>query len=159
MVRPGWICFLSLVSLYQANISKIEMIHWRAARWVKNNYSPYKSVTRMLDDLSRQSFENRPTDACHIMFHRFIYDHVAIQVPLYFERPKVATRHTHHLAFRWIHTYTTYDQQSFYPATIVLWNKLDSEAAIISDPNSFKDRVRAISNQSPEVQTTVLTCF
>ena len=33
------------------NINKTEMIQRRAARWVKNNYSPYESVSSMLDDL------------------------------------------------------------------------------------------------------------
>ncbi|MEW8542122.1 MAG: hypothetical protein AB2693_01190, partial [Candidatus Thiodiazotropha sp.] len=75
--------------------------------------------------------------------------YVAITVPSYFERPQVITRHMHPLSFRRVHTYASYYMYSFYPATIVLWNKLDSEIALISDPNSFKERVRAISHKSP----------
>ena len=72
-----------------------------------------------------------------------------IQVSPYFKRPEVPTRHMHHLPFRRIHTYANYQHFFFCPATVALWNKLDPEVALIIDPNSFKDRVRAISYQSP----------
>ena len=91
---------------------------------MKHNYCPNKSVTRMFDGLGWRSLENRRTDGRLIMFHRIIYGYVAIQVPSYFERPEVLTRHTHPLAFGRIHTYASYYQHSFYPAAIVLWNKL-----------------------------------
>ena len=94
------------------------MIQQRAARWVKHNYSPSESVTRMLDDLDWRSLENRLTDACLIMFHRIIYGYVAIQVPSNFDRSEVLTRHMHPFAFRHIHTYASYCLYSFYPAVI-----------------------------------------
>ena len=131
------------------NISKIEMIQRRAARWVKHNYSPYESITRMLDDLGWRSklLENRCAGACLIMFHRIIYGYgyVAIQVP---ERSSIVTC-TLLPSDVFIPNYASYYQYSFYPAAIVLWNTLDPEIALISDPKSFKERVRAISHPSP----------
>ena len=49
------------------NIKKIEMIQRRAARWVKNNYSTYDSITNMLEDLGWRSLENRRIDARLVM--------------------------------------------------------------------------------------------
>ena len=141
--KPENVRVVGFISYAYHHDSILEMIQRRAARWVKNICSRY--VSSMLDDMSWRSLEIRRTDAGLIIFHRIIYDYVAIQVPPYFERPEVPTRHTHPLAFRRIHTYATYSQQPFYPATIVFWNKLDSEIVLISDLNSFMDRVRAIS--------------
>ena len=106
------------------NISKIEMVQRRTTRWVKNNYSPYESVSSMLDDLSWRSLANRRTDARLIMFYRIVYGYLAIQVPPYLEKSQRYTRHMHPLAFRQIHNSATYYQQSVYPSTTVLWNKL-----------------------------------
>ena len=50
---------------------------------------------------------------------------------------------------RQIHTHAVYYQQSFYPATIVLWNKLPSEIVLMDDLDSFKEGVSKINHQSP----------
>ena len=53
LVRPQVEYASSIWNPYtKQNINKIEMIQRRAARWVKNNYSPYDSVSNMLDGLS-----------------------------------------------------------------------------------------------------------
>ena len=131
------------------NISKIEMVQRRAARWVKNNYSPYESVSNMLDNLGWRSLENRRIDSRLVMFYKIIYCHVAIQIPTYFEKPHRYTRHMHPLSYRQIHTSAAYYQQSFYPATIVLWNRLPSEIVLRADLDSFKEGVCQINHQSP----------
>ena len=132
------------------NTQKIEMVQRRAARYVKNNYSTYDSVSTMLDNLGWQSLENRRIDSRLFMFHRIIYDYVAIQIPTYFEKPQRFTRHMHPLSYRHIHTLAVYYQQSFYTATIiVLWNKLPSEIVLLDDLDSFKERVSKITHQSP----------
>ena len=63
------------------------MIQRRAARWVKNNYSPYDSVSNMLDGLGWRSLENRRIDSRLVMFYRIIHGYVAIQIQTYFEKP------------------------------------------------------------------------
>ena len=45
------------------NISKIEKVQRRAARWVSNDYSIYRSVTDTLSNLGWRSLENRRIDA------------------------------------------------------------------------------------------------
>ena len=52
----------------KVDINKIEMTQRRAARWVKNNYFPYESVSHMLNKLGWRSVENRQIDAHLIMF-------------------------------------------------------------------------------------------
>ena len=118
------------------NTQKIDMIQRRAARWVKNNYSTYDSVSTMLDNLGWRYLENRCIDSRLFMFHRIIHGYVAIQIPTYFENPQRFTRHMHPLSYRQIHTHAVYYQQSFYPATIVLWNKLPSEIVLMDDQPS-----------------------
>ena len=130
------------------NIKKIEMIQRRAARWVKNNYSTYDSVTNMLEDLGWRTLENRRIDARLVMFYKIVHCHVAIQIPSYFEKPQRYTRHMHPLSYRQIHTSASYYQQSFYPATIVFWNRLPSEIVLRADLDSFKG-VCQINHQSP----------
>ena len=132
---------------------------------MKHNYSPYESVARnqnarwrglaIIGEFCSLTMTNpnqywKIDKQTHVMFHRIIYGYVAIQVPSYFKRPEVLTRHMHPLAFRRIiHTNTSYYQYSFYPAATALWNKLEPEITLISDPNSFKERVRVISHLSP----------
>ena len=87
------------------NTNKIEMIQRRAARWVKNNYSPYDSVSNMLDGLGWRSLENRRIDSRLVMFYIIIHGYVAIQIPTYFEKPQRYTRHMHPLCLRQIHTF------------------------------------------------------
>ena len=65
------------------SVSKLEMIQRTATRWVKNSYSPYETVTRMLDDLGWRLLENGRTDAHLIMFHMIIIDYVAIIMKTY----------------------------------------------------------------------------
>ena len=125
------------------------MIQRRAARWVKNNYSTYDSVTNMLEDLGWRSLENRRIDARLVMFYKIVHCHVAIQIPSYFEKPQRYTRHMHPLSYRQIHTSASYYQQSFYPATIVFWNRLPSEIVLRADLDSFKEGVCQINHQSP----------
>ena len=131
------------------NILKIEMTQRRAARWVKNNYSTYDSVSHMLDNLGWRSLENRRIVSRLIMFYKIVYGHVAIQMPTYFEQPQRFTRHMHPLSYRQIHTQTKYYQQSFYPATIVLWNRLPSELVLRTDLDAFKEGVCQIKHRSP----------
>ena len=132
------------------NIKKIEMIQRRAARWVTGNFSSYDSVSNMLCELGWRSLADRRIDARMIMLYKIIHGYVAIQLPSYFERPTRYTRHMHPLAFRQIHTGVKYYQNSFYPASIVLWNRLpSSEVVLLDDLDSFRRGVSKITHTLP----------
>ena len=73
------------------NISKLEMTQRRAARWVKNNYPPYESISNMLEDLGWRSLENPRIDCYLVKLYKIIYDHVAIQIPDNFKKKNGVT--------------------------------------------------------------------
>ena len=148
-ITRGPSCQYGILIPSEISIKLKWMIQRRAARWVKNNYSPYDSVSNMLDGLGWRSLENRRIDSRLVMFYRIIHGYVAIQIPTYFEKPQRYTRQTHPLCFRQIHTFAAYYQQSFYPATIVLWNRLPSDIVLRVDLDSFKEGVCKINHQSP----------
>ena len=131
------------------NISKIEKVQKRVARWISNDYSTYSSATDMLSNLGRRSLENRCIDARITMFYKIVYGLVAILVPSYFVHPKLYTRHMHSLSYRQIHTSVCYYQYSFSPMSVVLWNKLPADLVLVSDLDSFKTGVSKINHVSP----------
>ena len=131
------------------NKDKTEMVQRRAARWVSNDYCTYNSVTGMMSNLGWRSLENRRCDARLLMFHKIVYDLVAIRVPSYFERPEVYTHHTHPLAYIQIHTSVCYYQYSFSPMTVILWNRLPADLILNPDLDSFKVGVRKINHAHP----------
>ena len=57
---------------------KLEMTKRMAARWVKNQFSPYESVTNMLSELGWRSLEDRRIDARLIMFYKIVHGYDAI---------------------------------------------------------------------------------
>ena len=110
-----------------------------------NDYSTYSSVTDMLSNLGWRSLENRHIDARLTMFYKIVYSLVAIALPSYFVHPEVYTRHMHSLSYRQIHTSVCYYQYSFFPMTVVLWNKLPADLVLVSDLDSLKqESVRSI---------------
>ena len=131
------------------NKDKIEMVQRRAARWVSNDYTTYSSVTEMMSNLGRRSLENRRYDAGLLMFYKIVYGLDAIPVPSYFEHPEVYTRHTHPLAYIQIHTSICYYQYSFFPMTVVLWNRLPADLVLNPDLDSFQAGVRKINHAHP----------
>ena len=120
------------------------------AKLVSNDYS-YSSVTDMLSNLGWQSLENRRTDTRLSMFYKIFYGLVAIPLPSYFEHPEVYryTRHMHSLSYRQIHTSVCYHKYSFFPISIVLWNKLSADLVLVSDLDSFKTGVSEINHTQP----------
>ena len=112
-----------------------------------------------------RSLENWQIDARLIMLYKIIYGYVAVEVPSYFEKPQRYTRHMHPLAFRQIHTASTYAstyyQQSFYPAPIVLWNrllllKLSFWKILISSVRSFIGPLNSIHGFYPAFKLHLL---
>ena len=88
LVRPLEEYSSSVWSPYtKSNVDKLEMIQRRAARWTSNNYSPYASVTEMLQSLGWRSLEQRRSDSRLCLFYKIIYGPVAIDMPPYAVHP------------------------------------------------------------------------
>ena len=107
----------------------------------------------MLSNLGWHSLEYRCYHSRLVMFYKIQYGLVAVQMPSYFERPKRITRHSQYnpLGFRQVFARTDYYRCSFYPMTIVLWNRLPSEIVLLpeADLDSFKREVSNINYSMP----------
>ena len=121
----------------------------KAARWVTNDYSSFSSVTDMLSNFGWRSLENRRTDTHLAMFYKSVYCLVGIPLPSYFQHPEVYTRHMHSLSYRQIHISLCYYKYSFFPVSIVLWNKIPADLVLVSDLDSFKTGVSKINQTHP----------
>ena len=106
--------------------------------WLPVAYVIISSLTHKLLINGWRSLEDRRIDARLIMFYKIVHGYVAIQLPTYFDKPLRYTRHMHTLSFRQIHTAASYYQYSFYPASVVLWNRLPSEVVLLEDLDSFR---------------------
>ena len=146
----GGIFFLSMEPLHQSNVDKLEMIQRRAARWTSNSYSPYASVTEILQSLGRRPLEQRRSDSRLCLFYKIIYGLIAIDLPPYVVHPPRILRNSHPLGFRQISNYCRLLQKySFYPLAIVQWNRLPSHIALLPTFDSFKRAVCTVSHSMP----------
>ena len=147
LVRPLVEYSSSVWSPYtKSSVDKLEMIQHRVARWTSNNYSPYASLTEMLQSLGWRSLEQRSSDS---LFYKIIYGLVAIDMPPYAVHPSRILRNSHPLGFRQIQTTVDYYKYSFYPLAIVQWIRLLSHIALLPTFDSFKRAVCTVSNSMP----------
>ena len=138
----------------KSNVDKLEMIQRRAVRWTSNNYSPYASVTEMLQSLGWRSLEQRMSDSRLCLFYKIIYGLVAIDMPPYVVHPSRILRNSHPLGFRQIQTTVDYYKYSFYPLAIVQWNRLPSHIALLPTFDSFKSQCARLVTQCHKCQRT-----
>ena len=76
---------------------------------------------------------------------------VAVLMPSYFERPKKIIRHSlnNPLSFRQVYASLDYYRYSFFPMTVVLWNRLPVDIELLSDLDFFKREVNKINHLRP----------
>ena len=150
LVRPVVEYSSSVWSPYtKSNVNKFEMIQRRVARWTSNNYSPYASVTEMLQSLGWRSLEQRTSDSRLCLFYKIIYGLVAIDMPPYVLHPSRILRNSHPLGFRQIQTTVDYYKYSLYLLAIVQWNRLPSHIALLPTFDSFRRAVCTVSHSMP----------
>ena len=144
LVRPQVEYASTVWSPYtKQNIQKIEMVQRRAAQWVSNSNPPaflrcwvtsvgvplnIAEMTRVLRCFTRFSMALLPCPCHHIS-----------------SVPFRITRHMHPLSFRQVHVSADYYRYSFFPMTVVLWNRLPADC----DLDSFKREVSKISYSGP----------
>ena len=148
LVRPLVEYLSSVWSPYtKSNIARLEMVQRRAARWTLSENSPYASVTQMLQSLGWQSFEQRRSDSRLCLFYKIIYGLglVVIDMPPYVVHPLRTPRNSHTLGFRQIQSTVDYYKYSFYPLSIVQWNRLPAHIALLPTFDSFKRAVCTVT--------------
>jgi hypothetical protein len=102
------------------------MVQRRAARFVKHDYTRTSSVTDMLTDPRWDSLQHRHNNTRITMFYKIIHNLVVITPD-----PSLVSAKTirgHNQRFSQIRARTSIFQNSFFPATIVLWNNLPQVA-------------------------------
>ena len=57
----------------KSNIARLEMVQRRAAHWTLSEYSPYASVTQMLQSLGWRSLEQRRCDSRLCLFYKIMW--------------------------------------------------------------------------------------
>ena len=130
-------------------IKKIEMVQRRSIRWTMNNYSTYDSVTDMETQLCWRSLEQRRADARLMVLYKIIHGLVAIPLPPYFRQPLRMSRHSHPLALTQIHTSCNYYKYSFFPLSVVQWNRLPSGVVVLPTLDQFGVAVRSLDRSMP----------
>lgn len=128
--------------------NQIEAVQRRAARWVMSDYSRTSSVTSMLHTLGWRSLQLRRADARLVLMYKIIHGLVAIP-SVQLVPPGKITRSTHSFTFRQIQTTKNVYKYSFFPLTIVQWNRLPDSVVALPDVDHFKLEVGKLNHLRP----------
>ena len=120
----------------KGDISMLEMVQRRAARFVFNNFSTYSSVSSMLSKLNWQSLEVRRSNAIIIMFYKVINNLISINFAQHFQ-PITSHTRGHFKRFISLPARINSYYYSFLPHSIRLWNSLPDNLVTITDLNKF----------------------
>ena len=106
------------------NIHQIELVQHRAARFVFRDYSNFTHVTPMLKQLGWDTLEQRRLSHQLSMFYKIQQGLVGISLPSEVCPLTRASRVPNAFPFRHIQSNCNVYKYSFYPSSIVAWNKL-----------------------------------
>ena len=116
------------------DITRVEMIQRRAARFVLQRYQQRDSVTSMLESLQWKSLEWRRQAASLALLYKIKHNLVAIN-PTDYLSPMLPsnTRAYQPWKYQYITSRTQLYGSSFFPRTVLLWNTLPG--TVISAPS------------------------
>ena len=130
------------------HINQIERVQRRAARWVMSDFRRTSSVTTMLNTLGWRNLAQRRADSRLVLMYKIVHGLVAIpQTQLV--RPSRVSRSSHPFYFRQIQTTKNIYKYSFFPLTIVQWNKLPSSVVSLPSVDQFKMEVSNLTHLRP----------
>ena len=122
MVRPQLEYASAVWDPYHiGDISELEKVQRRAARWVLNDYGRFSSVSLMLDQLKWSTLQIRRRLQ---ILHKIHYQQLSLQIPHYYLPKTRPTRQYHHLHYILPTSSTTAYQNSYFSRTINEWNIL-----------------------------------
>ena len=124
------------------DIDLLERVQRRAARFVKTDFNPRSSVTRMMQDLGWSDLAHRWRDLRLALLYKVVfYDYVVMAKDLQLVKADKRTRSNHPNKLRHIRADST-ELLHFFPVnTVEDWNHLP--ASVIASPSlvSFKTRL------------------
>jgi hypothetical protein len=128
----------------KGDISTLEAVQRRAARFVMHNYSWESSVTEMMETLGWQSLEQRRREARLVLMYKVVHGLVAIPHQGHIEQNKLCTRSKNSLRLKVYSPSTEIARNSFFPKTIKDWNKLNEDTVTAETIEKFKTRISSL---------------
>ena len=122
----------------QTDIDKIQAVQRRGARYVCNRYHNMSSPSDMLTELKWEPLAARRSKIKLCTFFKIHHGLVDIHHPPYIHLAPCRARRTHDLTYFEIPTPTAYYKHSFYPSTVILWNRLPASAVEAPSIVAFK---------------------
>ena len=123
---------------HEQDITELERIQRRAARYVSGNYDPRASVTAMLQHLGWQSLEQRRQHHRLCILFKARHHLMQLNTGAYLQHPARATRHATSNTYRVPSSRTDIHKTSYFPRTIRDWNCLGEEIRNLEELDSFK---------------------
>ena len=150
LVRPQLEYASTVWSPHKAtDITKLEAVQCRSARWATRDYQRTSSVTQMIKDLNWRTLEQQRIDSRLTLMYKITYDLVAIPAADYLIPNTRQSRHNHLRAYRQIPTLKDYYKYTFFPRTIVHWNALPFYIPVLPTVAQFSHAVCQVVHVSP----------
>ena len=130
-------------------ISKLESVQRRAARYVTNRFHNTSSVTNMLNELKWDSLQQRRCKSRLTMLYKMSNDLIDISHSDYLI-PSTLSHHATGTHFIRPYSMTNYQKFSFFPRTIGQWNFLPPSIKLSNNLENFKAGVAELT--IPELQ-------
>lgn len=110
----------------QCNITKIEQVQRRSARFITDDYAYTSSVTNMLNSLDLPTLECRRDLSTNVLMYKIVNKLVDIHAPQLI--PVSSNTRGHSQRFHHLHARTSTYANSFFPRAIRSWNALPPNA-------------------------------
>ena len=124
-------------------VTKLERVQRRAARWVVRRFRQTSSVSEMLEQLQWPSLSQRRRIARLTLMFKYHHGHIKIRsktkpIP---QPPRRSSRKTNPAAYSLPSCRTEYRKNSFFPRTVAEWNNLPIEAVTAATVGTFKPQI------------------
>jgi len=143
LVRPHTEYASTVWSPHENKLTRqLETVQRRAARWTLNRHHNTSSVDGMLADLGWRSLAARRMDSRLLMMYKITHGFVQVPHTQYMQPPPhTAVRRNQEYTYSQIPARTNYLKYSYFPSTIVVWNKLPEHLVNAPSINAFKAHV------------------
>jgi ribonuclease P/MRP protein subunit RPP40 len=122
----------------KSDITKLEAVQRRAARFVMNDFRRESSVSSMLQTLNWRPLSSRRRDARLVLLFKIIHRLVAVPCEGHIQQNQSRTRSNNSYRLKVYSPQTEIFRNSFFPRTIPQWNKLTDKVIATEDPDTFK---------------------
>ena len=126
-------------------ITRVERVQRRAARFVKADYCMDHSVTAMLRELRWPTLRERRARAKMTSMYSIVNGLIAIPAQPPYLFPATIFNRGHQFRFQQQHCRILAYQNSFFPSSVCLWNSLPSSVVTAPSLDIFRDRLEPLS--------------